>query len=308
MRRTIVAILACTFFFCQSIHGQELLASVNVSTPRIQGTNRSVYTAMQKSLYDFMVNTRWTNRIYSPEERIECSFLLNITEEVSSGEFKATLQVQAQRPAFGSTYSSPVLNYVDNDIRFKFNEFDVLEYNPNNRTSNLVAIMAYYAYLIIGLDDDTFALRGGTDAFKAAQKIVVDSQSDPNEGWKPYENNNHKNRYWIVEDILSSRYSHIRSALYKYHRLGLDKMADRVGVGREQIYQALLDIQSVYRDRPDPYLLLPRMFFDAKADEIANIFSTAPMVDKANVFQLLVEVDKGNESKYQKIKESTNEF
>ena len=307
MRRTIVAIFVC-LLFGQNIHAQELLASVNVSTPRIQGTNRTIYTAMQKSLYEFMANTRWTNRVYAPEERIECSFLFNITEEISSGEFKATLQIQSQRPIYGSSYNSVVINYVDNDIRFKFNEFDVLEYNPNNRTSNLVAIMAYYAYLIIGLDDDSFSLRGGTEAFKAAQKIAVDSQSDPNEGWKPYESTNHKNRYWIIEDMLSSRYSHIRSANYKYHRLGMDRMSERVSEGREQVYQALLDIQRVYRDRPDPYLLLNRMFFDTKADEIINIFSTAPAIDKANVYQLLVEVDRSNETKYQKIKESTSEF
>ncbi|MDR0661082.1 MAG: DUF4835 family protein [Prevotellaceae bacterium] len=305
--RTFVAILVC-LLLGQNVNAQELLASVNVSTPRIQGTNRTIYTAMQKSLYEFLVNTRWTNRVYAPEERIECSFLLNITEEVSSGEFKATLQIQAQRPVYGSTYNSVLLNYVDNDIRFKFNEFDVLEYNPNNRTSNLVAIFAYYAYIVIGLDDDSFSLRGGTEAFKAAQKIVVDSQSDPNEGWKPYESNNHRNRYWMIEDMLSSRYSHIRSANYKYHRLGLDRMSERVSEGREQVYQALLDIQRIYRERPDPYLLLNRMFFDTKADEIINIFSVAPNIDKANVLQVLVEIDKGNEQKYQKIKESTAEF
>ncbi len=305
--RIFTAILVC-MLFSQSIHAQELLANVSVSTPRIQGTNRTIYTAMQKSLQEFMSNTRWTNRVYALEERIECSFLFNISEEISSGEFMATLQIQSQRPVYGSSYNTVLINYVDNDIRFKFNEFDVLEYNPNNRTSNLIAIMAYYAYLIIGLDDDSFSLRGGTEAFKAAQKIVIDSQSDPNSGWKAYESNNHKNRYWIIEDMLSSRYTHIRSACYKYHRLGLDKLAERPSEGREQIYQALLDIQRIYRERPDPYLLPSRMFFDTKADEIVNIFSVAPAIDKANVYQLLIEVDKSNESKYTKIKESTAEF
>ncbi len=305
--RIFVAILVC-MLFSQSIYAQELLANVSVSTPRIQGTNRTVYTAMQKTLQEFMANTRWTNRVYAPEERIECSFLFNITEEISSGEFKATLQVQSQRPVYGSSYNTVLINFLDNDIRFKFNEFDVLEYNPTNRSSNLVAIMAYYAYLVIGLDDDSFSLRGGTEAFKSAQKIVVDSQSDVNSGWKPYESNNHKNRYWIIEDMLSSRYTHIRSANYKYHRLGLDRMAERPSEGREQVYQALLDIQRVYRERPDPYLLLNRMFFDTKAEEIVNIFSTAPAIDKSNVYQLLMEVDQSNESKYKKIKESTAEF
>lgn len=305
--RILTTIIAC-ILLSQSIKAQELIASVSVNTPRIQGTNRTIYTAMQKTLYELMSNTRWTNRVYAPEERIECSFMFNITEEVSSGEFKATLQIQSQRPTYGSSYTSTMLNFVDNNVQFKFNEFDVLEYNPNNRTSNLVAIMAYYAYLVIGMDDDSFSLRGGTDAFKAAQKIVVDSQSEPTEGWKPYESTNHKNRYWIIEDILNSRYANFRSAIYKYHRLGLDKMAERVSEGREQVYQALLDIQKIYRDRPDPYLLLNRMFFDTKADEIVHIFSTAPAIDKSNVYQLLLEVDKSNETKYQKIKESTAEF
>lgn len=292
----------------QNAQSQELLASVSVTTPRIQGTNRTIYTAMQKSLYDFLTNTSWTNRVYAPEERIECNFLINITEEVNAGEFKATLQIQAKRPVYGSSYNTILLNYMDNDIQFRYNEFDKLEYDPHVRVSNLISIMAFYAYLIIGMDDDSFELKGGTPWFKMAEKIVLDSQSEPTSGWKPYDNNSHKNRYWIIENLLNSKYGNVRSAQYKYNRLGLDRMSERMNEGREQVYQALLDVQRVYREKPDPYLLLLRLFFDTKADEIVNIFSQAPAMDRTKIYQLLTEVDMANESKYKKLKEESSEF
>lgn len=281
---------------------------MSVSAPRSQGTNRTVYTAMQKSVYEFLTNTSWTSKVYADQERIECSFIFNITEELSSSEFKATLQVQAKRPVFGTSYSTVMFNYLDKDIQITYSEFDKLEYNPSVRGSNLVSILAYYAYIVIGLDEDSFAMRGGTPTFKQAEKIVIDSQSDVTSGWKPYEGSSNKNRYWLQENILNSKYDPMRTASYKYHRLGLDKMSDKVSEGRDQVYQALLDIQKVYRNRPDPYMFFMKLFFDAKADEIVNIFSMAPPAERIRVYQLLAEVDMSNEVKYAKLKEETAAF
>jgi hypothetical protein len=252
-------------------------------------------------------NTNWTNHVYTQQERIECSIFINITEEINSGEFKGTMQVQSQRPVFGSSYHTVMLNFSDNDIQFKYNEYDKIEFNENTHTSNLSSLIAYYVYLIIGLDYDSFSPRGGTEYFQKAQKIVSNAQNEIGAGWKAFDGNR-RNRYWIVNNILNSRYSNVRSAYHIYHRLGLDRLSERPSEAREQVAQALTDIQKVFRDKPDPYLTYLKLFFDAKADEIVNIFSQGPMPDKVRVYNILAEIDNANESKYKAIKESTSEF
>jgi hypothetical protein len=232
---------------------------------------------------------------------------INITEEINSGEFKGTMQIQSQRPVFGSSYHTVMLNFSDNDIQFKYNEYDKIEFNENTHTSNLSALIAYYVYLIIGLDYDSFSPRGGTEYFQKAQKIVSNAQNEIGPGWKAFDGNR-RNRYWIVNNILNSRYSNVRSAYHIYHRLGMDRLSERPSEAREQVSQALTEIQKVFRDKPDPYLTYLKLFFDAKADEIVNIFSQGPMPDKVRVYNILAEVDNPNESKYKAIKESTSEF
>jgi hypothetical protein len=289
-------------------NAQELNCRISVTSQSIQGsTNRTIFNTLQQALYEFVNNTNWTNNVYSQQERIECSILINITQEISSGEFKGTMQIQSKRPVYGSSYFTTMLNFSDNDIQFKYNEYDKIEFNENTFTTNLSSLIAYYVYLIIGLDYDSFSPRGGTEYFQKAQKIVSNAQNEVEPGWKAFEGNR-RNRYWIIDNILNSRYSSMRQAYYTYHRMGLDRMYERPSEGREQIMRALEDIQKVYRDKPDPYLTYFKIFFDAKSDEIVNIFSQGAMTDKVRVYNILAEIDNTNESKYKKIKESTSEF
>ncbi|MDR3227436.1 MAG: DUF4835 family protein [Prevotellaceae bacterium] len=306
MRKTLISL--CLIFTALTINAQELYCRVSVSSQRIQGsTNRTIFSTLQQSLYEFVNNTNWSNHVYTQQERIECTMFINITEEINSGEFKGTLQVQSKRPVFGSAYYTTMINFSDNDIQFKYNEYDKIEFNENSHTSNLSSLIAYYAYLIVGFDYDSFSPRGGNEYFQKAQKIVANAQGEVEPGWKAFDGNR-RNRYWIVDNILNSRYSSVRSAYYMYHRSGLDRMSERPSEAREQISQALTEIQKVYRDKPDPYLTYLKLFFDAKADEIVNIFSQGAMTDKVRVYNILAEVDNPNESKYKAIKESTSEF
>lgn len=303
-----IFILLCLTFAAITSNAQELFCRITVTSQRIQGSaNRTIFNTLQQSLYEFVNNTNWTNNVFTQQERIECTILINITEEINSGEFKGTMQIQSKRPVFGSAYYTNILNFSDNDIQFKYNEFDKIEFNESTHTSNLSALIAYYVYLIIGFDYDSFSPRGGSEYFQKAQKIVANAQNVVEPGWKAFDGNR-RNRYWIVDNILNSRYSSMRSAFYMYHRVGLDRLGDRPSEAREQITQALTEIQKVYRDKPDPYLTYLKLFFDAKSDEIVNVFSQGLMTDKVRVYNILAEIDNTNESKYKTIKESTSEF
>jgi len=292
--------------FPSQVRAQELRCNISVNSSRIQGTNKSVFMTLQKDLYELINNTAWTNNVFGADERIECSISINISEQIGTSDFKGTLQVQASRPVYGSTYLTPVLNFMDNDVFFHYLEFDKLEYNEN-QYSSLVSLIAFYAYIIIGLDYDTFSLRGGTDYFKKAEQIVMLAQNSAETGWKPY-SGSRSNRYWMIENILNQKYTLERGAYYKYHRLGLDRMSEQIAEGRDEVMNAMLDIQRVHRERPDMYMFFLKMFFDAKADEIVNIFSEAPQQERNRLHQILVEIDKANEQKYKKLKEAVNPF
>lgn len=305
MKYFLKIVLLLTMMNASLSHAQELRCNVSINTSRIQGTNKSVFTTLQNSIYEFMNGTKWTNNVFREEERIECSLFITIDEQIGSSRFSGTVQIQSNRPVFGTSFQSVTFNYMDEDFTFDYIEFDRLEFEINTFRSNLTSVLAYYAYIILGIDYDTFSLKGGTDYLKLAQQIVINSQNENTTGWKPYEKATRRNRYWIIENMLDNSYSLVRSAYYKYHRLGLDKLNEQVMEGREQIMQALLDIQKVYREKPDPYLLYNKLFFDAKADEIANIFAGATQPEKTRALQLLQEIDSSNSRKYAKINENT---
>jgi hypothetical protein len=294
------------FLWAINLQAQELRCNISVNSARIQGTNKSIFNTLQRDLYEFLNNTAWTPHVYATDERIECSIFITINEQIGASDFKGSLQVQVSRPVYGSAYTSPVFNFMDNDIAFRYIEYDKIEFNEN-QYSPLSSLMAFYAHVILGLDYDTFSLRGGTAWFKKAEQIVALAQNATESGWKPYDGSRN-NRYWMIENILNSKYNLERGVYYKYHRLGLDRMSDQIADGRDEILNALLDIQRLYRERPDPYLFFLKLFFDAKADEIVNIFSEAPQQDRNRVYQILTEVDKANEQKYKKLKENTNAF
>ena len=280
---------------------QELYCNVQVSAQKIQGSNREVFQNMQRDIYEFMNNMVWTDNVFSFSERIECNLLINLDEQLSADEFRGTIQVQLSRPVYNTTYKSTVLNFVDNNFQFRYVEFQTLEFNPNSHTSNLVSVLAYYAYLFIGMDFDTFSPEGGTPYFQVAEKIVTNAQNAPEPGWKPYDGSRNRNRYWLVKNILDNEYSGVRQFVYLYHLRGLDRMESDITRARTDIYESLRQLQEVYRRRPDPFMYYMTIILEAKTDEIVNIFSEAFPEEKNRVVQILTEIDPANESKYQKI-------
>jgi hypothetical protein len=283
--------------------GQELKCNVQVVSQQIQGTNKQVVQTLQNAIYEFMNNRVWTNHVYTFEERIECNLMFNITEQLSADEFKGTLSVQARRPVYNTNYNTVTLNFVDNDIHFKYVEFSPLEFDLNSHLSNLTSILAFYAYFILGLDYDTFSLLGGSPYFTNAERIVMNAQNVPETGWKPMDDLAHKSRYWLVKDMLDTEYEPVREFNYRYHRLGLDTMDEKVAEGRAEITNSLELLQQVYRNRPDPYMYLLSLVFDAKVDEIVNVYTESYPEERTRAHTILVEINKTNSNKYKAILE-----
>lgn len=306
MRRTIILLLALVWF--NGSQAQELKCNVQIVSQQVQGTNKQVFETLQNAIFEFMNNRVWTDHIYLTEERIECNFMFNITDQPSADQFRGTLQIQARRPVFNTNYNTTMFNFVDNDINFRYIEFEPLEFDLNTHTSNLTSILSYYAYFILGLDYDSFAFEGGTKYFENAEKIVENAQAAnvPEKGWKPVDDMAHRNRYWLVKDMLDPEYAPIREFNYRYHRHGLDMMDDKVNEGRAEIASSLELLQEVYRKRPDPYMYLLKVVFDAKADELTKVFSESYPEERNRVVNLLSEMDKSNSSKYQKILETNS--
>jgi len=288
-------------FLSEGAQSQELYCNVQISAQKIQGSNRQVFITMQKDVYEFMNNTVWSNMVISYAERIDCNILINLTDQISADEFRGTIQVQLKRPVFNTTYSTTMLNFMDNSFQFRYVEFQPLEYDPNVHRSNLVSVLAYYAYIILGFDADSFAPEGGTQFFQMAEKIVSNAQNAPEIGWKPYDGSRNRNRYWLVKNILDKEYAGVRQFNYAYNINGLDRMESRIGEARTSIAESLKLIQDVYRRKPDPFMYLLQLVLDAKADEFVNIFSDAFPEEKSRVIQILTEVDPANKSKYEKI-------
>ena len=286
-----------------ALSGQELRCNVQVVSQQIQGTNRQVFQTLQNAIYEFMNNRVWTDHVYAMEERIECNLMFNITEQLSADEFKGTLSVQSRRPVYNTNYNTVTLNFVDNDIQFRYVEFEPLEFDLNSHLSNLTSILAFYAYYILGLDYDTFSLLGGTPYFEKAERIVLNAQNVPESGWKPLDDLAHKSRYWLVKDMLDVDYEPIRVFNYRYHRLGLDTMDEKVAEGRAEITNSLELLQKVYRNRPDPYMYLLSLVFDSKVDEIVNVYSESYPEERTRAHTILVEINKTNANKYKAILE-----
>lgn len=277
---------------------QELEIRIQVNHTQLQGANTSKFEELQKSLTEFAANQIWTNNVFKPEERIKCNILFNITKEVYTDEFQATMQIISSRPVYGTGYDSPMLNILDRNIQFKYNEGETLIFDENTH-SELTSLVAYYIYIILGFDYDSFSKLGGTPYFEKAQKIVTTAQSSNYTGWKAFEDK--KNRYWLSENLMNSVYSPIREYSYKYHRLGLDLMSTRLVDGTNSIAEGMSDLLKVHRQKSASYLM--QVFMDAKADEIVNIFSgSTDQAQQNKVYNILKEIDPANISKYDKIK------
>jgi len=283
------------------ISSQELNCNVQISAQRIQGSNRQVFESMQKDIYEFMNNTVWTNQVFSYAERLDCNILINLNDQLSADEFQGTIQVQLRRPVFNTTYNSTMLNFIDNSFQFRYVEFQPLEFDPNTFKTNLISVLAYYTYIMLGIDFDSFSPLGGTEYYQIAEKIVSNAQNAPEPGWKPYDASRNRNRYWLVKNILDKGYEGVRQFIYDYDINGLDKMESKISEARTSMSESLKLIQDVYRRKPDPFMYFLEIILEAKSDELINIFTEAFPEEKSRVVQILTEIDPANKVKYEKI-------
>lgn len=284
-----------------AMFGQELNCNVQISAQRIQGSNRQVFENMQRDIYEFMNNRVWTNHVYSYAERIDCNILINLNDQLSADEFRGTIQVQLRRPVFNTSYNSTMLNFIDNSFQFRYVEFQPLEFDPSTHRSNLVSVLAYYAYVILGFDYDSFSPLGGTEFFQMAEKIVNNAQNAPEPGWKPYDSSRNRNRYWLVKNILDKEYEGVRQFIYDYDLNGLDRMESSTGEARTSMGESLKLLQEVYRKKPDPFMYYLQIVLESKTEELINIFSQAFPEEKSRVVQILTEIDPANKEKYEAI-------
>jgi hypothetical protein len=294
MRKIFVGFLLLFFGLAQ---GQELNCVVTFNTDQVTGTNLQVFKTLEKSLTEFINNTKWSTQKYNPSERIECSFNF-IINSFSVDQFTSSLQVQASRPVYNSTYATPILNINDKEVDFAYLEFQNFTFDPNAFDSNLMSVVAFYANMIIGVDGDTFAELGGAKALENAQNIVNIAQQSQNKGWSQTKGN--QNRYFLVNDMLSNAFAPYRKAMFEYHFKGLDIMSDNQKGAKDNIVTALKTLEEINEVRPNAYLT--RVFIDAKADEIVSIFSGGPSIDLAAVIETLNRLSPTNSSKWGQIR------
>lgn len=287
-------------FFSLASKAQDLNCKVQIITQQLATTDKSIFIEMEKSIFEFINNTKWTTDIIQINERIECNLIINVKEQLGIDEFKATAQIQSSRPIFNSSYNSTLLNYMDEDWTFKYIINQPLEFNENDARSNLTSLIAYYVYIIVGLDYDSYSLFGGTTYFQRARQIVNNAQTQPGKGWKAFDGT--RNRFILVDNLLDNNFKPVRETIYKYHRLGLDVMSQNIDNGRDEIKELLPKLLKLAKDRPNSMIL--NLFFSAKSDELVNIFSRAVQSDKQAIIQTLSEIDPGNSNKYQQISKS----
>ena len=276
---------------------QELNISLQISAPQIQQTNREKFQELRKGLYEFVNEKSWTNYGYTIDERIEGTIAITITQEISSDEFKGKINLVVRRPVYGTSYNTVLLNYVDNNFQFQWQEGEPLEFQDGSYGSSLMATVAFYVYIYLGLDFDSFVPMGGTPYFEKAQAIVNSAQGAREPGWKAFESM--KNRYWLAENLMNSSYSNIRKAMYEYHRKGLDEMQGNLDKGTQGCLDALELLQRAHREKPRLFLM--QLIFDAKRDEFINVFSGAAPMDKTKAVNILKEIDPSHANDYQKI-------
>lgn len=263
------------FVFSTLISAQELNCEVTVNSDQVGQTNQQIFKTLERSLNDFVNKNKWTNRVYKENEKLNCRMFITVTE-FESNRFKASIQLQSSRPVYNTSYDSPVFNYKDDQFSFEYIEFQPLVYNANNFDSNLIGVVAYYVYIMLGLDADTFALEGGTEFYKQAQQITTQAQGTNFAGWSQSASNN-RTRFELVDNLLSNTFREYRIAMYNYHRKGLDILGDNNSTGKQVIAGSMRLFETLIKRRPNAFLI--QTFFDAKSEEIQNIFSDGPKID-----------------------------
>ena len=277
---------------------QELDAKVVVNHQKIQGTNTSVFTTLQDAMTEFINTRKWTNAQYAAKEKITCSFNLIVNEYRDDGRFTCNLMVQANRPVYNTSYNTTVFNFNDNAVNFNYIEHDKLEFADDMIDNNLTAVLAYYAYLIIGLDMETFALKGGTDILHKAENVVNNAQMIGEDGWKAFGDS--KNRHALINDYMNGAMEPYRQLMYDYHRKGLDEMALNAERGRSNITTSLALLDKARQDKP--MSVLPQLFTEIKKDELLGIYSKGNTKEKEEVVRILSLVNPSYNSDWEELK------
>jgi hypothetical protein len=299
MLKKIIFILALGIF---SIHAfsQDLNARVQILSPQTQSTNKRVLNVMETSIRDFLNTRRWSSDNFQTQERIDCNFVINITEWDGGNTFKAEAQIQSSRPIYGTTFNSTIFNYSDKDFSFSYTEGQPLDFSEQNYLNNLSSLLAFYAYVIVGLDYDSYSKMGGSPLYAKAQNIINNTQNAPFSGWKAHESL--KNRYWISENLNNKTYAPVRETLYHYHRLGLDVMHSNQSKGRKEILSVLPQLQKI--DKQKQGAIINQVFFTAKADELVNLLGQSDQKERMNAYTILSVLDPANLTKYEVLKSS----
>ena len=292
--RKIVALLL--IMIAGTIQAQELKCTVKINYDRITNTNTQIFQTLERSLTDFINKTKWTNQNFKENERIECSMFINLSG-YGSDQFTGTIQVQSSRPIFNSTYSSPVLNFNDKDMSFRYLEFETLNFNPNSYDSNLISLVAFYSYMIMGLDADTFSVNGGDPYYEMAQNVAIIAQQSNQKGWNQMDGN--QSRYFFISDVRSNTFAPFRKAMYEYHT-AMDLMSDNPKQAKENIKTSVKTLAEVYNTRPNA--LLTRVFFDAKSDELVSAFTGGPSITISDLVENLNKISPLNSSKWSNIR------
>lgn len=280
-----------------SSRAQELNCTITINSTQITTSDRGIFRDMKTAFEQFMNSRKWSTDSYKSYEKINCNILITITKMPAIGSFSASVQVQAARPVFNTNYSSLIFNFADRDWEFEYIESLPLEFNDNNYTTNLTSMLALYAYLIIGVDYDTYSELGGTPYFQKALAVVNNAQQANRPGWQPL--NSNRSRYWIVENYNNGQMVDMRKAMYAYHRQGLDTFDKDPDKSREVILKGLRDVKKVRDINPTSILVVS--FFDAKSKELANIFSSGSIQVRREAYDIITAIDPSNRASYEKM-------
>lgn len=279
------------------ISAQELKCNVTINASQVQTSDQGIFKEMKNSIEQFMNTRKWTNDAFKTHEKINCNFLITITKMPSIGSFEASVQVQSARPVFNTNYPTLLFNFADRDWEFEYIESMQMEYNDNTYMTNLTSMLAMYAYVILGLDYDSFSELGGTPYFQRALNVVQNAQQAGRPGWQSLGSS--RNRYWLVENLNNPQMTDLRKAIYSYHRLGLDTFDKDPEKSRSVILKGLRDIKKLRDINPNAILIIS--FFDAKGKELANIFSDGNIQVRREAYDIITSIDPSNRQAYEKI-------
>ena len=301
--KIILSVILCISLVSAMFAQGELITTVRVATPQLQQADRKIFDDMEVQLRDFLNTTKWTNDSYEPAERIECNFIITISEELGGNAYKGELAVQSTRPVFGSGYKTALLSHLDKDVTFTYEQNQSIDFVLDGvQNQNLPALLAFYAYIIIGLDYDSYSLNGGDQYFLNAMQVVTNIQNsatNKSTGWRPGDGGKNRNRYWLIENILNPRVKPYRTAMYTYYRKGLDNFMNNMDLGKVSIMQALEEVDKVNTTYFNSMII--QMFSNAKRDELIEMWKLGGKPQKDRVIQIMSKIDPANGSKYREI-------